>query len=224
LAWAIPRRRTSRGPFKDIPVPAGVRADLVAAAQAEGAVLQFAVPGVRDALLSLVRTAERYLVDTPAYHEELAQWSGERPGRADGIPASAVGKRSARGAVPVRDLSLALPGVVRPMARFEHDPAIAVLYGGDTPPEWVRAGEALQRVLLTATARGVDTGLMTQPLEVPQLRGLIADRDTGRAAHAIIRFGYARLPAAPSPRRPVADVLRPGTGSGALHREHAHIG
>lgn len=208
LAWAIPRRRTNRGPFKDIPVPATVQADLVAAAKAEGAVLRFAEPPARDALLSLVRTAERYWVDTPAYHEELARWSAERPGRADGIPASAVGRRSARGAVPVRDLSVALPEVVRLVARFEHDPAIAVLYTGDTPAEWLRAGEALQRVLLTATARGLATTLMTQPTEVPRLRALMGDRDTGRAAQAIIRFGYARLPAAPSPRRPVADVLR----------------
>jgi hypothetical protein len=208
LAWAIPRRHSNRSAFKGIPLPADVLSDLALAARAEGAVLRFADQESRRGLFGLVHAAERYWADDPSYREELAEWTAERPGRRDGIPPDAMGQRSASDAVPLRDLSLAFAGRERRVARFEPAPTIGVLYTGDNPRDWLRAGQALQRVLLTATVRGVAATLMTQPLEIPRLRELVADHATGRAAQAIIRFGYARLPASPSPRRPWQEVLR----------------
>jgi nitroreductase len=220
LAWAVPRRRSNRAPFHDLALPEEVRADLVAAARAEGAVLRFADPEARGGLLSLVHTAERHWVARLAYRHELERWTSDLAGRRDGVPAAAVGKRSAGDTVPLRDLGLGSSGRPRPVARFEAAPTIAVLYTGDTPRDWLRAGQALQRVLLTATVRGVATTLMTQPLEIPRLRDLIGDPATGRAAQAIIRFGYAREPGARSPRRPWSEVLRadPGWTPGELAR------
>jgi nitroreductase len=223
FAWAIPRRHSNRGPFRDAALPDNVVTALVRAARAEGAVLRFADPETRAGLFGLVHTAERRWADDPAYRHELGRWTGQRPGRRDGIPAAAVGPRVAGTAVPLRDLGLArgAAGCVagdpagdsagepaRAVARFEADPAVAVLYTGDGPYEWLRAGQALQRVLLTATVWGVAATLMTQPLEIPSLRDLIADPATGRAAQAIIRFGYPLQPAVASPRRPWREVLR----------------
>jgi hypothetical protein len=54
--------------------------------------------------------------------------------------------------------------------------------------------------------RGVATTLMTQPLEIPELRALLADSAAGLVAQAIIRFGYGP-PSPPSPRRSLSDVL-----------------
>jgi nitroreductase len=211
LAWAIPRRHSNRGPFTDLPVPDDVRADLMQAARAEGAVLRFAEPGTRDGLFGLIHSAERSWAEDPAYRRELAEWTDEEPGRRDGIPPQALGQRPAGDALPLRDLSLAAPDRPRRVARFEREPLVAVLYTGDTPRDWLRAGQALQRVLLTATVRGVAATLMTQPLEIPRLRDLLSDLRTGRAAQVILRFGYPRLPGAPSPRRPWQEVLRTDT-------------
>jgi hypothetical protein len=44
------------------------------------------------------------------------------------------------------------------------------LHLGDGPREWLRAGEALERTLLTACVRGLAATLMTQPVEAPALR------------------------------------------------------
>ncbi len=216
LAWAIPRRHSNRGAFKDIDLPDDVLTDLVQAARAEGAVLRFAEPEARNGLFSLIHAAEQRWNDDPAYREELSRWTQPVPGRRDGIPPEALGVRSAGDAVPLRDLGLATPNRPRRVARFEPSPAVAVLYTGDTPRDWLRAGQALQRVLLTATVRGVAATLMTQPLEIPRLRELISDPRTGRAAQAIIRFGYPRLPGAPSPRRPWQEVLRVSTEHGGV--------
>jgi len=71
----------------------------------------------------------------------------------------------------------------------------------------------LQRVLLTATQRGIATGILTQPLETPDA-WLVRDPGAGSGwPQLILRIGYG-LPVPATPRRPVRDVLEtppPGT-------------
>jgi nitroreductase len=206
LARAIDRRRSNRWPFLDLAVPSGVLADLVVAAATEGAILRPAGPAVRMLLLDLVRDAEREWGGAPAYREELAAWSRDRPDCGDGVPPFAMGPRSTGDTLPLRDFRL--PGTAPPpRARFEARPSLAVLYGGDTPRQWLRAGQALQRVLLTATAHGIASSLLTQPFEIPELRDQLVEPSTGWPAQAIIRLGYTRRLAARSPRRPLSDVV-----------------
>jgi GNAT superfamily N-acetyltransferase len=206
LAAAIARRRSNRWPFTGLAVPSDVQAELVAAAAAEGAVLDVIDPRARRYVLGLVRVAEQQWRDDPAYRRELAAWTRDDPGRGDGIPAGAVGPRSVNNALPMRDFGLMRPNAAGRTV-FEARPVIAVLYGGDTPTQWLRAGQALQRVLLTATARGVAASLLTQPLEIPDLRKRLADPASGRPAQAVIRFGYSRRLVARAPRRALSDVV-----------------
>ncbi|HEX7746412.1 MAG TPA: nitroreductase family protein, partial [Micromonosporaceae bacterium] len=191
LAQAIPRRHTNRRPFAETPVPPEILDDLARAAEAEGGTVTVAEPAERDAVLSLVRTAEHRRRGDPAYRTELEAWTREVPHRRDGVPPEAVGPWDALEVVPIRDFALVQPARHRRPGRFESEPTIAVLYtAGDAPREWLRAGLALERTLLTATVRGLASTLMTQPLEIPQLRALLADSAGGRIAQAILRFGY----------------------------------
>ena len=78
------------------------------------------------------------------------------------------------------------------------------------PADWVAAGQALQRVLLRATACGVAAALHSQPLEVPQLRDFIRVQLAARAhPQLIIRLGVTAQAGAGtgSVRRPVGEVL-----------------
>jgi nitroreductase len=207
LAQAIPHRHTNRRPFAGVPVPSEVLADLADAAAIEGGRLLVADAEVRHAVLSLVRTAENRWRSDPAYWSELAAWTADRPERRDGIPPAAFGPWSAMEAVPLRDFGLIQPTRGRYATDFENPPTIALLYtAADTRDQWVRAGEALERVLLTATVRGVATTPMTQPLEIPKLRDLLTDAAGGSVAQAILRLGYGP-PGTPSPRRAVEDCL-----------------
>jgi len=207
LAQAIPHRRTNRRPFSDLPVPTDVLADLADAAAVEGATLVVADPEVRHAVLGLVRTAENRWRADPAYWRELATWTTDRPDRRDGVPPAAFGPWSALEAIPLRDFGLVQPARGRHAADFEDSPTIAVLYTtGDSADQWIRAGQALERVLLTATVRGLATTPMTQPLEIPELRDLLTDSAGGNVAQAILRLGYGP-PGTPSPRRRVDECL-----------------
>ncbi|GAA4473958.1 Acg family FMN-binding oxidoreductase [Phytohabitans houttuyneae] len=207
LADAIPRRHTNRQPFTDIPVPEEALTDLTVAADTERARLVITDPAARDAVLDVVRIAEQRRRHDPAYWRELSEWT--RPGveRRDGVPPEAFGPWDALEVVPIRDFSVVRPARRRKPVPFERAPTIAVLYTrGDTPDEWLRGGQALQRVLLTATVRGLASTIMTQPVEVPHLRALLQDASDGYAAQAVLRFGYGPFSAA-SARRPLEEVL-----------------
>jgi hypothetical protein len=72
----------------------------------------------------------------------------------------------------------------------------------------LRAGQALERVLLAATAHGVATTPLTQAIEIPELRHLLDGPAEPGVAQSIVRFGYAGR-VRQTPRRPLTDVLLP---------------
>ncbi|MEV6306667.1 nitroreductase [Actinoplanes sp. NPDC051861] len=80
----------------------------------------------------------------------------------------------------------------------------AVIFGtGDTPADWLRAGEALSALLLTATARNVASAPMSEVIETPRTRELLAGLIGGGRPYLVVRLGHATNPAPlpPAPRR-----------------------
>ena len=203
LYAAIPARHTNRRPFSARHVPPGVLAEMEQAAQLEGAVLDLPGHSETHRLLGVVADAETDLLADPGYRAELARWAGGERDQ-DGIPGSAAGPRDPIGRTPVRDF---LGGAAAGYEWFEETPQLAVLTTqGNTREDWLRAGQALQRVLLTATLRGIATSPLTQPLETHDA-WLVRDPATGNGwPQLILRIGYG-LPVPATPRRPVSDVL-----------------
>ncbi|MER7112961.1 Acg family FMN-binding oxidoreductase [Saccharomonospora azurea] len=206
LAAAIAERHTNRRPFVDSPVPSVVRHALIRAAREEGARLMLLTePAAFDAFAALLRRAEHLQRQDEAFLAELEAWShhGERR---DGVPLSAGGPRVPdEAALALREFG----GAARRAAReFERQPLVAVLTTpGDTRRDAVRAGQALQRVLLTVTAHGLQASFLAQPLEIPairaELRTMLGGTDHPQAA---LRIGYGH-PGTPTPRRALDDVL-----------------
>jgi hypothetical protein len=112
------------------------------------------------------------------------------------------------GRAPVRDFAgrRYVPG--RPTAAFETAPNLALLgTGRDRPADWLRAGQALERVLLLATLKKLATALSSHALEERDLRELARDPASGMGfVHMVLRLGYG-TPGTASPRRPVSEVL-----------------
>jgi nitroreductase len=207
LLDAIPRRHTNRRPFSGVAVPGTVVDELAGAAAAEGATLAIADPVGRDAILALVGTADGWQRAEAGYRDELTTWTLPEIGRRDGVPAQAFGPRDRHDSLPLRDFGLTQPQLHRREAAFETHPTVVVIRTyGDDRHDWVRAGQALQRVLLTATVRGVASTPMTQALEIVEIRRLLSDPGRHRYPQLILRLGYGR-PAAGSARRPLGDVL-----------------
>ena len=211
---AIAERRTNRRPFSDRRIPPSVLSRLAEAASLESAVLRiYEDPEEVGRVVDLLHSAEGDEWLHPELEEERAAWVGA--GRTDdGIPVESLGPRPSDRSAPFRDLGRHLRGALgRPVASFENAPTVAVLSTvTDRPADWVRAGQALERVLLAATADGVSASFMNQPLEHADLRWLVRSPVTGHGyAQMILRLGYGD-PVPPTPRRPIGDVLRtPGS-------------
>src|SRR5689334_21535087 len=107
LLEAFSRRQTNRRPFGSTPIAQPILDDLAAAARPEGGILATTDPATTAAVLSLAHTAEHRRCADPRYRRELAQWTSPRPGRTDGVPATAFGPRPQLAALPLRDFDLA---------------------------------------------------------------------------------------------------------------------
>ncbi|WP_306326912.1 Acg family FMN-binding oxidoreductase [Streptomyces venezuelae] len=212
LGPVLRERHTSRFPFSEEQIPSEILDGLRAAALLEGC--RLVVPGAwhTDTVMGLVHASEVFEAVDASVRAEIAAWirtgsAGEAPAT-DGIPAYALGPRQYDVKSPIRDFDSPRRAADRPSARFEKNPQIALLGTvADTPNDWLRAGQAMQRVLLQATLDGLSTSLMSQPLEWPELRS--DARDPGSPTgyvHMVIRLGYGPRGRA-TPRRPVADVL-----------------
>ena len=214
---AIWTRRTNRRPFRAEPVPAVLLDILAAAAGAEGARLRPVVdPSSVAAVVGLLRAAEQAEAGDPALLGERAAHVGG-PGRTSGIPVASLGPRSAPAAgdssgAAVRDLGVGV-AAVRESAAFETAPTLALLgTPGDEPADWVRAGQALQRLWLEVTTAGLHASLLNQPLEHPRLRPalLALAPGAGAAAQVLLRIGHGE-PVPPTPRRPLSELrIHPG--------------
>ncbi|WP_245673057.1 Acg family FMN-binding oxidoreductase [Nocardia lijiangensis] len=208
-AREINLRRTDRRRATSWEVPEALLAKIVAAGTAEGALVS-EVPG-GSTRIRLVRAfqeaAQQHHID-PAYQAELAAWSG-RHAAEEGVPS--------RSTVAAAD----------PLTREFHYPTLteAVLHdldvrgvlvlvhtSSDDPLSRLRAGEATSAVLLAATAIGLATCPLTEPLELPGTRALVGtDLLSGSGfPQLLVRMGWAATSAAQvpmSPRRALDDVV-----------------
>jgi hypothetical protein len=97
-----------------------------------------------------------------------------------------------------------------PALPYEAHPALVLLRTAhDRRADWLRAGQALERVLLVATARGVRASLLHQALEWTDLRGdldRVPDEEYRGHTQMVIRLGYGPEGLV-SPRRGAAEVI-----------------
>ncbi|RKN04224.1 Acg family FMN-binding oxidoreductase [Streptomyces radicis] len=203
---AVWRRHSSRFPFARRRPPDRLLAELADAALVEHASLAFPDDAEVERLLRL--TAEAEARNNHDRHRRAETLAWLRDGTGDGLTAAALGPRDATGHLPLRDFTGLRRREDLPTADFEARPLLAVLSTAhDRRTDWLRAGQALERVLLTATARTLRTSLLHQALEWPDLRWALRDPRAERGhAQMLIRLGYGPLGPA-TPRRPVGRTL-----------------
>ncbi|MDX3076261.1 hypothetical protein ACIP98_36640 [Streptomyces sp. NPDC088354] len=153
--------------------------DLVDAAHSEGAALSLPHAAETRRLLRLTEDADRR-------------------GAVDGEPVpppTGPGGESSYG-----------PGPAPGDDRF---PLVAVLTTPrDGRADWLRAGQALQHVLLAASAQRVRASLLHQALDYPDLRRALRSAESGPGhVQMLVRLGYGPLRAGTAPRGPRHPVI-----------------
>lgn len=208
LFSALQARRTSRQPFDRDDVSPSIIARLQRAAEQEGTRLDEPPDSQQANVVALLHEADAAQRNDEALVAEVQTWVGQDAPRGAGIPANRLGPRPKGPSHPVRDLSLGASVPDRGRARFPHPGKLLLLLTrSDTPMDQINAGQALERIWLTATVEGIAVALHTSPTEVPELRPLLRDPDSAIGVPQIVlRLGYGPTPE-PTPRRGVVDVL-----------------
>jgi hypothetical protein len=211
LEPAILTRHTNRRQFSDEAVPDELLGELEHAATAEHAQL-FVVrdPDQRVVVASLSQRADDIEHLNPAYRAELRAWTTADPTRRDGVPNTAVPHVDGTSGdeVPIRDFDTHGAGYLPAGTHSTRNQCLVVLStAGDGPADWLRAGEALERVLLEVTRHGYTASPLTQVTEVPSARTqLRTELGLTGYPHVLLRIG--RAAATPgSRRRRLVDVI-----------------
>ncbi|WP_035805723.1 Acg family FMN-binding oxidoreductase [Kitasatospora mediocidica] len=208
LYRAITQRHSSRQPFANRDVPEAVLGELMAAAVDEGVVLSaLEEDGVRR-VLSLTAQAERRTDADLARMAETRSWLRVEQPATDGIPQAALGPQDHEAHVPMRSFTGRPSSDAAHSQRFEALPQLATLTTrADLPADWLRAGQAMQRVWLLATVEGVRVSVLHQAVEWPDTRWGLRDPAEGPGhVQLVLRIGYGP-PGSATPRRPVAQTL-----------------
>ncbi len=216
-AVAILRRHTHRGRFTDEPVSTEVVDLLRLAVEEQHAMLRIVREDELVEVEVLLSRAERALLDTPGYTEELDRWvwhgtpdsavdSAIDSERGDGLPAAAVDHGPDRAeSLQGRQYDGPVPRPVEPPDP-EHPTVVLLSTIGDAPVDWVQGGRALSALLLTATRSGVLAQPLGQVIDVPASRWSLQHLlNSVGTPQMLLRLGHGTsLPV--TPRRPVADL------------------
>ena len=210
LRLAIPFRGSHRGDFEPAQVPSALLDHLVAAAAAAGAPVTVVDDTARALLVALEDQGTALLRADPAYLAEVAAWIRTNTSeQRDGVPGYARGLttwqswvdsfRQRTGHHPPRGFT---------STTALTDAAVLIVVGApsDAPDALVRAGRAMQRLLLTARTAGLSASFCNAALQVPALRPAVGRAVQLDHPQVLLRLGYAPHDP-PVPRRTVRDVL-----------------
>lgn len=207
LAEYIERRHSYRNEFEPAMISDYVLDRLAAAAEQEGAWLQF-VSSVdhRQQLATLIAEGDAAHWANPGWRRELARWVHPRDA-GDGLPVNWMVAPLAQAAIRTLDLGGRIGARDRHIA--DDSPVLAIIgAAGDSPADWIAAGQALGRVLLEACSHDVQASFLNQPVQIPTLRPRLQSL-LGHAGQPqiVLRFGHPAGDPPRTPRRQLQEVL-----------------
>lgn len=210
-ADAILRRRTDRLPFGLPTWWHRFEPSLQSMADDDVVIIDVLPDELRPRLVAASQLTEALRRDDSAYHAELDWWTA--PFRLDGgLPADVLVSDTERWRVDVgRDFPARNHKDQRPQVEVDRSKILVLATHKDTRTDVLRCGEALSTVLLECTMAGLATCPLSHLIELDQSRHIVRDLiDQRGEPQVLVRVGMAppmaNLPA-PTPRRPLADIL-----------------
>jgi nitroreductase len=201
LAQSIPLRHTDRRPVTGSVIRPDELTAVIDAVEAQDTSLHVLRPDQVLDLAAATSHAQRAENAESQWHQELARWTGAGdPGI--GLPDDVIPQAASRTTVPGRDFG---HDGDRPVTG-EHDRSavFAVLYGpGDDRIDWLRAGEALSALWLTATGLRIAVLPFSAPIEMAGTREALRHLLAGLGhPYLALRLGHQITPDTDSPHTP----------------------
>jgi hypothetical protein len=209
---ALRTRRTDRRPFRGTgPLPESVVDLLCGAAAPYGVATHVFDPQQVGFLAHAAREAAHIHDKSESYRNEMAAWTTYRnPVGRDGVPPTVAVAQVPR-TVPVRNFAPdSQPLLEAGPGDDRYTTYLAFATDTDTKADWLRAGEAVSAVLLTATTLGIASSVLSEVVEVAGARALLhAVVAPAGFPQLTVRLGLnASAPQPPAtPRRPCSEVI-----------------
>jgi len=206
---AIRNRHTNRKPFDEQPLDPVALQAICDVIDTSSDTLRLILPRDKERVAECVESAERTLIARPAYRAELAEWVGKE--RNDGLLPDALN-------MPPLLADLA-PWLIRNfdggafqaprVAELTRSASMLVMVTADEDAmALVKAGEIVELLLLTITRCGLQYSFLSAPVEVDETRERLRLLIGGtREPQLLLRIGSGPVPARPTPRRPVENVI-----------------
>jgi hypothetical protein len=204
---AITRRRSQRFAFDGEPLTAeeihAVEHALLAHRVGVRRVVGKTEAGV---IAGLIEHTAKALRHDRAYLRELRSLTVDRGHGRVGIPADRIGHGLFGGLIHSGDSA---PDHDVLTSRIARECVLIVETVDDAKWDHVLAGAAVQRAWLAATHLGLAASVITQPLQLAEVRaGLSEQLHLPGFPHALLRVGRSQRVVKPSPRRTFVDVVR----------------
>jgi hypothetical protein len=209
LARAAESRRTDRRPVAADPAAPEAVDAVVAAMHAERVDVHVLR---REQVVELAAAVDRALYaegTDERQRAELGEWVGGVRSGGTGVPDTVIPAAVPQTTVPGRDFGVL--GSLPPGSGHDDAAVYAVLYDtGDTPLDWLRAGEALSAGWLEAVNNAMSLLPISAPVEIASTRHLLRRIVSGIGyPYLVVRLGTADADAdtPQTPRLPAAQTI-----------------
>ena len=193
LYAAISHRRSHRGSFADIPVPAATIADVIAAATE--------VPGVHVRLLTsdeAVALADTLVYAAEAkrrhghYQREMFSWTSHwQPAGNAEVVATWDADLDSLGAVGQAMVTTGVPDTTALVDSIAGESVLLFSAPSTEPTDLLRVGMAAQRAWLAAVDARLSASVLTHPLRIEDSASRLAELlDLSESPHLIMRVGF----------------------------------
>ena len=201
---AIPDRRSHREAFAGPLTPDEVRA-VRAAVLGERVGVRQLTPADAEVVADMVEHTAGLLRHDHQYQRELSAWTIRHHGHS-GVPREHLAHSLFGGLVRLGD---GIPDHRALVDQVAHECVLVVETADDGRRDHLLAGMAVQRAWLAATHLGLAMSVITQPLQLREVRAGLSERLVLPGfPHALLRIGRPAHSVAASPRREFGDIVR----------------
>ncbi|MBT8439674.1 MAG: nitroreductase [Gammaproteobacteria bacterium] len=207
LFQSIEGRRTYRKRFESRDVPDSILGTLSGVATKENAWLHvIKSEEIRQKIAELVSEGDLIQWSNPSWRRELASWMHPRR-RGDGLTVPSVVAPIAQAVVRTFDMGNGVGAKDEQLA--DESPVLAVIgTDGDSVKDWLAAGQALEKILLSAYSSGLQASYLNQPIQVATLRTKLQNLlDRGGFPQILLRLGFPTDEIKAAPRRDLDEVI-----------------
>lgn len=207
LFKSIEGRRTYRRRFASRDIPTAILDSLSENASEEASWLEVIdSEDDRQKVAELVAEGDSIQWSNPSWRRELATWMHPHH-RGDGITVPGIVAPIAQVVVRTFDMGKVVGAKNKQLA--DESPVLAVLgTAGDNVADWLAAGQALEKILLSAHSRGLQASYLNQPIQVaslrPKLQNLLSQQGFPQI---LLRLGFPKDEIDAAPRRHLDEVM-----------------